>query len=66
MAIQQRTSGIFARAQSLVDSAVSPATRERFYSNANTFAHEQPLLAVRSSQSTLFPDYRIAANGAPS
>jgi hypothetical protein len=46
MAIQQRASGVFARAQSLVDRVVSPDTRGQFYSNVNTFAHEQPLLFV--------------------
>lgn len=45
MAIQQRASGIFARAQKLVDSVVSPETRGQFYNNVGTFSHEQPLLA---------------------
>jgi hypothetical protein len=49
MAIQQSASGVFARAQSLVDRAVSPETRSQFYSNTNTFAHEQPILFVSSS-----------------
>jgi len=44
MAIQQRASGIFARVQSLVDRVVSPESRGKFYSNVNTFAHEQPFL----------------------
>ncbi|KAG0652443.1 hypothetical protein D0Z07_1373 [Hyphodiscus hymeniophilus] len=46
MAAQQRTSGIFARTQALVDRVVSPDTRGRFYSNVGTFSHEQPLLAT--------------------
>jgi hypothetical protein len=47
MAIQQRASGLFARAQSLVDSAISPSTRQQYYNNINAFAHESPLLFVR-------------------
>ena len=46
MAIQQQKSGMFARAQALIDLVVSPSTRQQFYSNIATFSNEQPLLAV--------------------
>lgn len=38
--------GVYARAQRLVDRAISPDTRQRFYSNVSTFAQEQPYLAT--------------------
>merc|ERR1712093_308074 len=45
MAIQQRTSGIFSRVQSLVDNyIVTPSAREKYYNSISTFAQEQPLL----------------------
>ncbi|KAL2074610.1 hypothetical protein VTL71DRAFT_8388 [Oculimacula yallundae] len=45
MAIQQRTSGIFSRVQSLVDNyVVTPSAREKYYNNISTFAHDQPIL----------------------
>ncbi|KAI6708991.1 hypothetical protein JHW43_008485 [Diplocarpon mali] len=45
MAIQQRTSGIFDRLQSLVDSyIISPSSRERCYTNISAFAQGQPIL----------------------
>ena len=55
MAIQQRTSGIFSRVQSLVDNyIVTPSAREKYYNSISTFAQEQPLLFVRcQSQSQL-------------
>ncbi|TAQ87994.1 hypothetical protein B7494_g3676 [Chlorociboria aeruginascens] len=47
MAIQQqKTSGIFARIQRLIDRVVTPETRSQFFSNVSTFAHEQPFLAT--------------------
>lgn len=61
MAIQQRASGIFARAQSLIDHVVSPDTRGKFYSNVNAFAHEQPLLFVRP----LYPSQDSPASPSP-
>ncbi|CZT49764.1 uncharacterized protein RSE6_10653 [Rhynchosporium secalis] len=45
MAIQQRSSGVFSRMQSLVDNyIVTPSAREQYYKNTSTFAHDQPLI----------------------
>ncbi|KAE9379297.1 hypothetical protein N431DRAFT_397538 [Stipitochalara longipes BDJ] len=44
MGIQQRTSGLIARIQSLVDKVVSPDTRKEYYSKAVAFAQDQPIL----------------------
>jgi hypothetical protein len=46
MAVKDRTYGLFARAQRMVDRVVEPDTRSRFYNSVNTFAHEQPIVAV--------------------
>lgn len=43
---RQRASGLFIRAQNLVDRVVSPEARQKCYSNVKTFASEQPILAV--------------------
>lgn len=54
MAVQQRTSGLFARLQRLVDSyIITPQTRKHYWERTGTFAQEQPLLFV--SQSCLDP-----------
>ncbi|KUJ20882.1 uncharacterized protein LY89DRAFT_638534 [Mollisia scopiformis] len=44
MAVQQRTSGVLARIQSLLNGIISPETRERYWNKIGTFAQEQPLL----------------------
>ncbi|PVH87019.1 hypothetical protein DL98DRAFT_526323 [Cadophora sp. DSE1049] len=55
MAIQQRTSGIFSRVQSLVDNyIVTPSAREKYYNNISTFAHEQPLLFRKANTRQTF------------
>ncbi|KAE8448185.1 hypothetical protein EG329_009789 [Mollisiaceae sp. DMI_Dod_QoI] len=55
MAVQQRASGIFSRAQNLIDSyIISPQTRERYWNQAGTFAQEQPLLFTFALAQLLF------------
>ncbi|PBP22751.1 hypothetical protein BUE80_DR006380 [Diplocarpon rosae] len=45
MAMQQRTSALFGRIQSLVDRyLISPSFREQCYTNISASAHEQPIL----------------------
>jgi len=43
---RQVASDVFARAQRLLDSVVTPETRKQFYNNISAFANEHPLLAT--------------------
>ncbi|RDW60094.1 hypothetical protein BP5796_11700 [Coleophoma crateriformis] len=42
---RQRASGLFIRAQNIVDRVVSPEARQKSYDNVKSFATEQPILA---------------------
>jgi hypothetical protein len=46
---RQNAVNLLATGQSLVDRIIAPSTRKQAYANVGTFAKEQPLLAVGSS-----------------
>lgn len=58
MAVQQRTPGMLARLQSLIDShIITPQTREHYWKKTGTFAQEQPLLFVRPGHLTFIMSF---------